>query len=243
MKPVDSINEAQGNAQSFASVGKEKESIANKRFNQFFHWYYFSNIDVFAPSKFIGYKNTKLSNYEGKGTGTRTQNVLKKWFKKVGRNNRKHAELKGKLEEFASSIGKKISKKTWDGTGGVYLLSEEYAGTDYPDEVSSSGLIEGAVKQVTVNAFERSDQARSKCIELFGAKCCVCDFEFENLYGKELGAGFIHVHHLVDISTIGKAYVVDPKKDLRPVCPNCHAMLHKRKPAMRPKDLRRKLLR
>jgi 5-methylcytosine-specific restriction protein A len=54
----------------------------------------------------------------------------------------------------------------------------------------------------------------------------VCGLDFEERYGK-LGKGFIHVHHIVEISKIGKKYKVDPKKDLRPVCPNCHAMLHR----------------
>ena len=50
--------------------------------------------------------------------------------------------------------------------------------------------------------------------------------DFENMYG-ELGKGFIHVHHIVPISMIGKEYKIDPIKDLVPVCPNCHAMLHR----------------
>ena len=50
--------------------------------------------------------------------------------------------------------------------------------------------------------------------------------DFEETYG-ELGRGFIHVHHLVPISSIGKTYQIDPINDLAPVCPNCHAMLHR----------------
>jgi 5-methylcytosine-specific restriction protein A len=49
---------------------------------------------------------------------------------------------------------------------------------------------------------------------------------FEEKYG-EIGRNFIHVHHIVPISTIGQEYQIDPEKDLVPVCPNCHAMLHK----------------
>jgi 5-methylcytosine-specific restriction enzyme A len=46
----------------------------------------------------------------------------------------------------------------------------------------------------------------------------------------DIGKGFIHVHHLTQLSDIGQGYEVDPVKDLRPVCPNCHAMLHKKNP-------------
>ncbi|MDT8894037.1 HNH endonuclease [Halomonas sp. I1] len=239
LEPVESINEAQVNAQAFSGVGKAAKTVANENFNRFFHWYYFPELDLFAPSKFIGYKNTNLDNYKGKGTGTETQRVLGQWFSKVEAGTESHKELSRKLTDFAESIDKTISKKTFEGTGGVYILSGEYADQDFPDEITKSSFKEGATKQVRVNAYERSNQARAECIEYYGAKCCVCDFEFQSLYGKELGAGFIHVHHLVDISQIGKEYEVDPIADLRPVCPNCHAMLHKRKPAMHPEELRK----
>jgi len=91
-------------------------------------------------------------------------------------------------------------------------------------------LIEGLTKKISVNIYERNPIARKRCIEHYGAICKICDFDFEAKYG-EIGRGFIHVHHVVDISTIGKENEVDFMKDLVPVCPNCHAMLHKRKPA------------
>jgi len=34
------------------------------------------------------------------------------------------------------------------------------------------------------------------------------------------------VHHIKPISEIGEDYLVDPVRDLVPVCPNCHRMLH-----------------
>ena len=55
----------------------------------------------------------------------------------------------------------------------------------------------------------------------------ICGFDFEKTYG-EIGKGFIHVHHIVPVSEIGESYRVDYEKDLIPVCPNCHAMLHRK---------------
>ena len=78
--------------------------------------------------------------------------------------------------------------------------------------------------------YERNSFARQKCIEYHGTACKVCDFNFSNVYG-ELGKNFIHVHHVIEISTIKKEYEIDYKTDLMPVCPNCHAMLHKKNPA------------
>ena len=109
---------------------------------------------------------------------------------------------------------------------------------DYPELVSTAEMfVEGAVSKVRINAYERNPVARSICIEKFGATCCVCGFSFEGKYG-ELGKGFIHVHHLVELASIGEEYNVDPVKDLRPVCPNCHAMLHRRRPALSIEELK-----
>lgn len=95
-----------------------------------------------------------------------------------------------------------------------------------PDEIPEGALlVEGATCCITVNAYERNAEARRQCIEAHGTNCCICGFTFSELYGN-LAEGYIHVHHLRPLSEIGLAYVVDPVEDLRPVCPNCHAVLH-----------------
>jgi len=95
-----------------------------------------------------------------------------------------------------------------------------------PEEVENPERFpEGATRRIAINAYERSSKARAKCIEHYGPKCLVCGFDFAKTYG-EMGRGFIVVHHLKPLSDIGKEYEVDPVADLRPVCPNCHAMLH-----------------
>lgn len=106
-----------------------------------------------------------------------------------------------------------------------------------PEEVHRGGLFEGAQTRVTVNRYERNPWARQACLDHYGTACQVCDLDFGKKYGP-IGVGFIHVHHLVDLATIGKQYQVDPIKDLRPVCPNCHAMLHTTTPAMGVEELR-----
>ena len=60
--------------------------------------------------------------------------------------------------------------------------------------------------------------------------CSICGFSFREKYG-EIGENFIHVHHLKPLSEIRTDYQLDPIKDLRPVCPNCHEMLHRKEPA------------
>jgi|GEM_PF-6657043 len=87
-------------------------------------------------------------------------------------------------------------------------------------------LFEGAKKPIIVNSYERNPRARQLCLKKYGYVCCVCGFNFEKFYGK-IGAGYIEVHHLKPLNEINEKYQVDPIKDLRPICPNCHAMLHK----------------
>lgn len=99
------------------------------------------------------------------------------------------------------------------------------------EEELDGSVVEGAKKTVIVNAYERDPDARARCIRHWGEKCCVCDFDFASTYG-EIGDGYIHVHHLSPLSEIGGEYELNPEKDLRPVCPNCHAMLHRVRPAL-----------
>lgn len=99
-----------------------------------------------------------------------------------------------------------------------------------------AALQEGAVKQITVNAYERNPVARKACLAAHGHDCAVCGFDFEKVYG-ELGRGFIHVHHVRPLSTIGSTYVIDPVNDLVPLCPNCHAMVHRSDPPLGVREL------
>lgn len=109
------------------------------------------------------------------------------------------------------------------------FLSQEQPEFRYPDEISNpEGYAEGAKKQITVNSYERDRQARNRVIEIHGLDCFVCAMNFESMYG-EIGIGFIHVHHLIPLHKIDNTYQVNPEKDLVPVCPNCHAMLHRSK--------------
>lgn len=101
------------------------------------------------------------------------------------------------------------------------------------DDVLSmpAAIVEGAMKRVTVNAYERNPVARKACLAAHGHHCAVCGFDFEAVYG-DIGRGFIHVHHLRPLSSIGASYVIDPVKELVPLCANCHAMVHRSDPPL-----------
>ena len=50
-------------------------------------------------------------------------------------------------------------------------------------------------------------------------------------YGA-IAASFIQVHHLNPLGDSWGEHKVDPVEHLRPVCPNCHAVLHLKKPPL-----------
>lgn len=104
---------------------------------------------------------------------------------------------------------------------------DNYQTEIFPEILDETVAFEGIKKQILVNRYERDSMARKKCIEFHGLSCTVCGLKFSEKYG-DIGNEFIHVHHLIPIHKIGKEYKVDYKKDLIPVCPNCHSMLHRK---------------
>jgi len=115
------------------------------------------------------------------------------------------------------------------GEAGVELMPGEL---EHGDTVT-----EGGKTQVIVNSYERDRSARFRCIAHWGASCQICGMSFATRYG-ELGEGFIHVHHLRPIASVGEEYELNPIDDLRPVCANCHAMLHREDPPLTIERLR-----
>lgn len=96
------------------------------------------------------------------------------------------------------------------------------------DEVRESDHHEGKKVRYLGTRYERDHKARKACLDYWGYSCQVCEMKFSDVYG-EIGDQFIHVHHLNPISETGNT-ITDPVSDLRPVCPNCHSMLHKKHP-------------
>lgn len=124
---------------------------------------------------------------------------------------------------------------------GLLQLGDDWYATDLTQQQIDTGLAEeldaperypeGARKQIVVNAVERSAKARTACIQHHGLDCAACGFNFEKVYGA-LGEDFIHVHHVVPVTSLRGEREVDPVTDLIPVCPNCHAMIHQVAPPL-----------
>jgi len=91
--------------------------------------------------------------------------------------------------------------------------------------------------RVYVNRYERSSRARALCLAHHGLKCVCCDTLLADVYGSQ-AAELIHVHHLTQLASIPEGAEIDPVHDLRPVCPNCHCVIHTRQPPFTIEEMR-----
>ena len=187
----------------------------------------------FIPSRFIGYKNNslikhynnkkarKISAISTEGTST----LLNKLFGVCKQNDKLDQIFKEYCESLDQTAENKI-RKYWE------IPSE------FLEKLNNENFEEGGIKLATHKRHERNQSARNKCIELHGTVCKTCEVDLKDVYG-DLAAGYIQVHHIMPISHRDKSYNVDPEKDLIPVCPNCHAMLHRCKDGlfMNPEEL------
>lgn len=154
-------------------------------------------------------------------------------------NRDKHGIGKATIDEFIPELSDKTLKRIGDS----WYASDNELTTALPEEVTSpENYVEGATSVVSVITYERNDKARAKCIEHHGYDCAVCALNFETAYGP-IGERYIHVHHTIPLSEIGEEYELDPINDLIPVCPNCHAMIHKTQPILTVDELRKELSR
>lgn len=109
---------------------------------------------------------------------------------------------------------------------------------EFPKLDDEEMLTEGTVITVHMDRYERNKEARKRCIAHYGTACQICGFDFGKVYGPAF-AGRIEVHHIVPLSEIQENYVVDPIKDLIPVCSNCHTALHSKTDGVyRPDELK-----
>ncbi len=117
----------------------------------------------------------------------------------------------------------------------VAILPTEEVRENVQSDVS--GYPEGALTTIQANRYERDRRNRAAAIAIHGTACKGCDLEMGTRYGS-VATGFIEVHHVVPVSQLGAGYVIDPVHDLVPLCPNCHAVVHRRTPPFSVVELR-----
>ena len=177
----------------------------------------------FAPSRYIGYKD---NSEEKHGNNRLNGGATDKRISKLLGEHQPDREKTRLFRKFAKKLNIEPNDNKHKFFTESLYLSSDVDDTDPMEIPKNAPVLEGAKKSILVNGFERDPKLRKQCVQHWGCKCCVCDFDFSATYG-EIGRGFIHVHHVVPLASISDAHEVDPIKDLIPVCPNCHAMLHR----------------
>lgn len=169
-----------------------------------------SNVDYNDERKFDLFLKSNAVKNEGDLI------LIKSWT--IYTPNSEIKDLNKKIEYFYNTDLKNFEKELqkWINNNDYLIYDDNYE------------LIEGAIKNISTNKYERNREARQKCIDYYGSSCKICGFDFGQFYGSDL-EGKIEVHHIKPISEIGENYIVDPINDLIPVCPNCHLVLHSNK--------------
>ena len=94
---------------------------------------------------------------------------------------------------------------------------------------------EGMKIIIEKEVYKRSKYLRDYAIDYFenqgGLNCICCGFNFSNFYGKEIGDGFIEIHHKKPIFQYQGNDLIKTIKDaisnVVPLCSNCHRMIHR----------------
>lgn len=133
------------------------------------------------------------------------------------------------MEPIVSNLDDYLDLVIWDEEGKYVIKHSSYNGYKGSENIVEKGndYYEGALKRVYNNSYERDPKTRAACIKHYGYTCQVCKFDYEKKYGIA-GKNKIHVHHLNKLSQVGKRHLVDPVKDMTPVCANCHFIIHSR---------------
>lgn len=127
--------------------------------------------------------------------------------------------------EDAQTLTAKITGSQ-TGTRKLYIYTED-------EEVK-----EGQSSVALVNVKARSRKLREAALAHYTQNgkiaCHVCGFDFQEYYG-ELGSGYIQMHHerpICQYSDEGfEEYLGDAVENMKPVCANCHCMIHRSKGA------------
>ena len=164
----------------------------------------------------------------------KSQSVLEKLglWSLIQKDKATFGEQYKELNFLLNRLAKDLDTTLWVLDGLLFVLYQQFNDIEHSNFISEELSKEekgkypvGGKKQIIVNAYERNPKARQKCLDCYGFRCFVCNLSFGETYGNEFKK-FIHVHHRKPVSEMPDKYEVDPIKDLIPVCPNCHAVIH-----------------
>jgi hypothetical protein len=146
-------------------------------------------------------------------------------------------ELLGEQANFSLGLNRIRSLSVLSALDSMFGKALGFPKETLPEEVPEGTYREGQGVQITVNRYERDASARAACLRHFGPVCQICRVDLSTIYGP-IAAGLVHVHHLQPLSQVEEQHEVRPDQDLIPVCPNCHAVVHRRDPPVTPDEVR-----
>jgi predicted HNH restriction endonuclease len=227
---------------------RERDFHFNRVYNAE-HQVFYKTADgpIFAPVKWCGAKGNTIERYDlrkRKISQVFQRALSNMGFKPITEGQTTYDEIYREFIDFCYGFNFKNSEAGLPHSNSSrprqfwslgYMPETRFQ--NFSDEVSDpENYFEGATKTISVNSYERNAKARLACVAHYGWLCQACHINFQDVYG-DIGAQFIHVHHVRPLHEIGEKYKVDPIADLRPLCPNCHAMIHRGKSALTVEEL------
>lgn len=91
--------------------------------------------------------------------------------------------------------------------------------------VTRQMITEGRMVRVLVNRYERDRTIIAKATKIHGRTCAGCKMDFKSVYGSDIPE-IIHFHHIRPLAVLKNETTKDVVKDIVPLCPNCHAVVH-----------------
>jgi hypothetical protein len=195
----------------------------------------------FAPSRFIGYVDNSLESHIPSETdGRETNNAISGI---LGAEPSLNPVLEGKFLEYCHKLGLQPKVKGSFGVDRKYwelVLEEDFK----ENEALVGGFPEGKIIERLHRFRERDSRVIQIAKDNFKKKygrifCQICEIDFEEKYGQ-IGSDFIEAHHTMPVGKMPPDYKTKPD-EIAMLCPNCHRMIHKRRPWLEMPDLKKLL--
>lgn len=106
---VTELDEVVDNVRQFNADLTDGIYIVGK-LSEFKHWYYVSELDMFGPSEYVGYKSMTSREYSVYNDGRDTEKALREWFRILDAGDDQHTSLSVKLIDLHYVNGKNIRK-------------------------------------------------------------------------------------------------------------------------------------
>ena len=202
--------------------------------------YQFEGEIRFAPSRFIGYQKNTLEKHNRNLTkhGSITNGAISTLLSSEPLPIKK---LETEYKNYCLNLGISPKKSGSFGHERKYWLLK--LDSDFEENLDMTGEFpEGRIVERKHKSRERNSKVVQVAKANFKSKhgrffCEICDFDFQENYG-DLGADFIEAHHTIPVSEMKEGHTTRPE-EIAIVCSNCHRMLHKRRPWLSMKELKK----